>query len=750
MRTSLRRTAGYGNHWTTGFSILALAVLFMFPAPSAKAEDESAATPRPRIGLVLGGGGARGGAHVGVLKVLEELRIPVDYIAGTSMGSIVGGLYASGLNAQDIEREMLAMDWQNLFRDEPSRADRSFRRKSDDYSYAFKVKPGFNDGKIAIPLAYIRGQKFDLELNRLTMPVFEVTDFDRLPIPYRAVATDIETGEAVVLAGGNLSMALRASMAVPAAFDPVQIDGRLLVDGGLSNNVPVNVARDMGAEVLIVVDVGGGLSSRKNITSALSVTGQLANYLFTLNTAQQLKTLGPRDVLIRPPLGDIGGGGFDRVPETFPIGESAARAAVDALRRYSLSPEDYARHVASRARPARGSPIVDFVRIDNHSRVGDAVIVERISAKPGQPLDLERLERDIGQIYGLEIFESVRYEVVREDGKTGLLISATEKHWGPGYLQFGLATSNNMKGESTFKLGAQYLRTEINELNGEWRLGGQVGDEPGLFTELYQPLDPLSRYFATGKVGYGRTNEDVFDDAGHRLARFQLSRYQVELAAGRDFGTWGESRLGYLRQSGTAHDSIGAPAPNIDVDVGYVFLRLSDDKLNNVNFPSAGHFGLAEYRASREGLGASTYYDQAVLQYAHAASWGRNTVIGRINGFSTMGGTAPLGARTKLGGWMRLSGLQEDQLTGQYAGLIDLIYMRRIGDIQLFKTYIGASLERGNVWQDSKDVSFSNSISAGSVFLGVDTPIGPLYLTYGHASTGDNSFYIYLGPRFTF
>jgi hypothetical protein len=199
---------------------IALAVLFMFPAPSAKAEDESAATPRPRIGLVLGGGGARGGAHVGVLKVLEELRIPVDYIAGTSMGSIVGGLYASGLNAQDIEREMLAMDWQNLFRDEPSRADRSFRRKSDDYSYAFKVKPGFNDGKIAIPLAYIRGQKFDLELNRLTMPVFEVTDFDRLPIPYRAVATDIETGEAVVLAGGNLSMALRASMAVPAAFDP--------------------------------------------------------------------------------------------------------------------------------------------------------------------------------------------------------------------------------------------------------------------------------------------------------------------------------------------------------------------------------------------------------------------------------------------------------------------------------------------------------------------------------------------------
>jgi NTE family protein len=727
-----------------------LAVLLALPAPAAKAADESAAAPRPRIGLVLGGGGARGGAHVGVLKVLEEMRIPVDYVVGTSMGSIVGGLYATGMNSQEIEREMRTMDWKQFFRDEPSRADRSFRRKTDDYNYAVKAKMGFNDGKIEIPLAYIRGQKFDLELNRLTLPVVEVTDFDRLPIPYRAVATDIETGKAVVLAGGNLSMSLRASMAVPAAFDPVEIDGRLLVDGGLSKNVPVSVVRDMGAEVLIVVDVGSGLSSRTEITSALGVTGQLANYLFTLNTEEELKTLGPQDVLIRPPLGDIGGGSFDRVTETFPIGESAARAAMDALRRYSLSPEDYARHLASRASHAHGPPVIDFVRIDNRSRVGDAVIAERISAKPGQALDVERLERDIGQIYGLEIFESVRYEVVREDGKTGLVIVAREKRWGPGYLQFGLATSNNLKGDSTLKLGVLYTRTELNALNGEWRLGGQIGDEPAIFTELYQPLDPSSRYFVSGKVGYGNTNEDVFDDAGNRLARFQLSTYRLELAAGRDFGAWGEGRLGYYRESGTAEVTIGAPVPKTDVDLGYGFLRLSDDKLDNVNFPTAGHFGFAEYRVSREGLGASTDYDQAALGYAHAATWGRNTLIGRIGGFSTLEGTAPLGAHAKLGGWMRLSGLQENQLNGQYAGLIGLVYMRRIVDIQLFKTFAGASIERGNVWQDSKDISFGNSITAGSVFVGVDTPIGPLYLTYGHTNTGDYSFYIYLGPRFTF
>jgi len=750
----LRRTspigAGNGKRWTIGLSALALAVLCALPAPAVEAADEPASARRPRIGLVLGGGGARGGAHVGVLKVLEELRIPVDYVAGTSMGSIVGGLYASGMNSQEIERALRAMDWTDTFQDSPSRAERSFRRKSDDYTYAFKAKPGFNSGKIMIPPAYVRGQKFDLVLNRLTLPVVEVKDFDRLPIPYRAVATDIETGKAVVLAKGNLSMSIRASMAVPAAFDPVEIDGRLLVDGGIANNVPVNVARDMGADVLIVVDVGSGLSSRKDITSALGITGQLANYLFTLNTEEQLKTLGPRDVLIRPPLGNIGGGSFERVPETFPIGERSARDAIDALRRYSLSPQDYERYLAQRARSRPSAPVIDVVRIDNHSGVGKDVIAGRISAKPGQPLDVEQLEQDIGQIYGLEIFESVRYDLVREDGKNVLVINAKEKGWGPGYLQFGLASSNNLKGDNTFKLGVLYTRTEINSLNGEWRLGGQLGDEPGIFAELHQPLDPLSRYFAAGKVGYGNTNADVFDDAGHRLSRYQLTTAKLELAAGREFGTWGEARLGYRRESGTAEVTTGAPAPDQDVNLGEAFLRLSDDKLDNINFPRAGHFGRAEYRVAREGLGSSTDYEQATLDYLQAFTWGRNTLLGRISAFGTMDGTAPLEGQVRLGGFLRLSGLQENQLSGQYAGLISLGYYRRITDIQFLQTYVGTSLEVGNVWQDSKNASFGNTITAGSVFLGVDTPIGPLYLAYGRAEAGNYSFYIYLGPRFTF
>jgi NTE family protein len=747
-RVSVARIAG------CAFLELLVLVLVLVAAlalpPEVQAADQSAAVKRPRIGLVLGGGGARGGAHVGVLKVLEELRIPVDYVAGTSMGSIVGGLYASGMSSQDIERELRAMDWTEVFQDYPSRADRSFRRKSDDYTYVFKAKPGFNGSKLNIPPAYIRGQKLDLVLNRLTLPVVEVKDFNRLPIPYRAVATDIETGKPVVLGKGSLSMSIRASMAVPAAFDPVEIDGRLLVDGGIADNVPVNVARDMGADVLIVVDVGSGLTGREGISSALDITGQLGNYLFTLNTEEQLKTLGPRDVLIRPQLGDIGGGSFERVPETFPIGERSAREAIEALRRYSLSPQDYARYLAQRTHPSRSAPVIDAVRIDNRSRVGSDVIAGRISAKPGQPLDTAQLDQDIGQIYGLEIFESVRYEVVREDDKNVLVITAKEKGWGPGYLQFGLAASNNFKGDNTFRVGVLYTRTEINSLNGEWRVGGQLGDEPGIATELHQPLDALSRYFVAGKLGYARTNADIFDDTGHRITRFQIASARLELAGGREFGTWGEARLGYRRESGTAEVTTGAPAPNQDVNLGAAFLRLSDDKLDNVAFPREGHFGRAEYRVAREGLGSSTDYDQATLDYVHAFTWGRNTLLGKISGFGTMNGTAPLEAQVRLGGFLRLSGLQENQLSGQYAGLITLGYYRRINDIQFLQAYAGTSLEVGNVWQDSKNASFGNTITAGSVFLGVDTPVGPLYLAYGRAEAGVYSFYVYLGPRFTF
>jgi NTE family protein len=727
---------------------------FLFGQPSAQASQEKAQasegeTQRPKIGLVLAGGGAKGAAHVGVLKVLEEMRIPIDFVAGTSMGSIVGGLYAAGFSPQEIEREIRTIDWQDVFNDDPAREDRSFRRKQDDRLYVFKAKPGFNDYKIELPLAYVQGQKFDLQLSRLTGRVAGIQNFDQLPIPYRAVAADLETGQEVILKSGNLARALRASMAVPGAFDPVLIDDRLLVDGGIANNIPVSVARAMGADVLIVSDLGSEMLTREQITSALSVAGQMVNFLFGLNSQASLKTLGPRDVLISVKLGDIGAGSFDRIVEAIPLGEQAARRSLSELGRYSVSAERYQRHVAARAQPRADMPAIAFIRIDNQSQVGDEVITSKISARLGEPLDVSRLEADIQQLYGLEIFESVRYEIVREGDATGLLVHAREKAWGPGYLQTGLITSTNFEGETAFRLGMTYTLTQINRLNGEFRIAGQLGDEAGLLFELFQPLDPAADYFFNGRIGYNSQDINVYDRKGNNLYELYSKKYALDLALGRQFGTWGEVRVGYLREHGRADVVTGTPKSDWGFDTGLAYVRLSDDKLDNPYFPTRGHMGRIEWRASRDRLGADDDFDQLTANFSHAFSWGRNSLIGSLALGTTVDDDAPAQSLYQLGGFMKLSGFEQNQLSGQHFGLAQLIYMRRINDIQFFKAYVGGAMEAGNVWQDSGD--FGNDlVYGGNLFLGVDTPVGPLYLSYGRNSESQSSVYLYLGPLFNF
>jgi NTE family protein len=727
-----------------------LVVLILSPSPPLTAAPDSIGAQRPRIGLVLGGGGARGAAHVGVIKVLEEMCIPVDFIAGTSMGSVVGGLYASGMSTEELEREVASTDWGDLFRDSPERVDRSFRRKRDDDLYTFKAKPGFNNGDVQLPLAYIRGQKFDLLLNRLTLPIIEIDDFDQLPIPFRAVASDLETGKEVVLARGSMAKAIRASLAVPGAFDPVEIDDRLLVDGGLANNVPVSVARQMGAEVLIVVDVGAGLYRRDQLTNAVAVAVQLTGFLFTLNGELQIKTMGPRDALIRPELGDLSGADFHRAREAIRMGELAARKARETLQRYSIGPDEYARYREHRLRPKRELPRIDFVRIDNRSSVADEVIAGRITTPAGEPFDHAQLERDIGTIYGLDIFESVRYDVVREADQTGLLISTKAKRWGPNYLQFGLSASNDFDGDSTLRLGGIHSRTAVNALNGEWRTGVQLGDEPGIFTELHQPLEPGLRYFAYGRVGYDTQNVNIFDAAGNNVSRYQLAGYRLEVATGREFGTWGEGRLGYRWGDGRAKVLTGTPAPNIEIDRGEFFVQLSDDELDNPYFPRTGHYGVLEWRTGRRVLGSSASYEQILLDYVQPFTWGAHTLVGALSASTTVDDDAPLEALFPLGGFLRLSGLAQDQLRGQQAALASIVYLRRLSETRFFKSYVGMSAELGNVWQRPDAVSLDSANAAGSIFLGFDTPMSPIYLAYGQDEHGNLSFYAYLGPRFTF
>lgn len=279
---------------------------------------------RLTIGLVLSGGGARGAAHVGVIKVLEELRIPVDYIAGTSMGAIVGGLYASGMDAGGLVAIIESSDWSALLSDRPPRSQRSFRRKSDDNGFLVDFDIGIINSGLVFPEGFIQGQNLEIALKRMALPVISIDDFDDLPIPFRAIATDIVSGEAVILNSGDLATAMRASMSAPGIFKPVRREGRILVDGGVANNLPVQVVRDMGADVLIVVDVGFPLLAEEQLDSALGVTRQMLTILINARAQDQIRLMTSSDILISPNLGDFGSQDFQQLAMALRLGEEKA------------------------------------------------------------------------------------------------------------------------------------------------------------------------------------------------------------------------------------------------------------------------------------------------------------------------------------------------------------------------------------------------------------------------------------------
>jgi NTE family protein len=740
-----------------GFPVVVVLVFFVtssFFHDFSLAADFPQALSRPRIGLVLSGGGARGAAHIGVIRALEEMRIPIDIVTGTSMGSIVGGLYASGMSCGELEKTVTDIDWVEAFKDTIPRKDRSFRRKQDDKTYLIQSKSGLsNDLELKLPSGLIQGQKIDLILKRLTLPVSSVKDFDNFRIPFRAVATDIATGEPVILDSGDLAMAMRASMSIPAAFAAVEKDGKLLVDGGVSNNLPIDVARQMGADIIIAVDISTPLLNREKLNSSLRITQQLTGILTRRSTEAQIATLTEKDFLIVPDLGNISTAAFERAYETIPIGYQAAEKIKKELLHLSLSQSEFEAYLAaSKRKPDKREsepPVIDFVNLDNRSRISDKMVLVRLDIEVGQPLDLEKLEKNIGKIYGLELFESIVYEVVEENGRTGIVLHVRERSWGPNYIQGGLSLTGNQEGDSTYSIGIAYSRTAMNKLGGEFRLGVQVGNEPAIFSEIYQPLDYDSRYYIHPRVFWIKDNVNLYSPTGNIVAEYNVYKYGLDLAGGRELGTWGESRIGIRRMRGNAEVETGLVAlPEYDYDSGELYLKLSVDKLNNRNFPRKGYSGFMEYILSLEDLGADNSFDQVLVEAMIAESWGRNNLIagGRFN--FTVDSDAPLQNRFQLGGLFNLAGYQEDELSGQHMGLLLLSYMRRINDFNLLPTYIGASLEFGNVWQDDDDIAFDNLITSGNLFVGVDSPIGPVYLGYGQAEGNINSLYFYLGKVF--
>ena len=730
-------------------------------APAFADTTETAAAPvvaqsaphRPRIGLALSGGGARGTAHIGVLEALEAMNIPVDYIAGTSMGAVVGGFYASGMSTREIRALLRDIDWVAIFNDRSPRIDKSFRRKQDEDLDLVNARVGFNDGSIQLPGGVIQGQKLELLFAKYTLAVANVEDFDNLMIPYRAVAADLVTGEAVALKSGSLARSMRASMSIPGAITPAEIDDRVLVDGGIAMNLPVDVVRQMGAEIVIAVDISTPLRTRKDVGSVLAITDQLSNFLTRRGTEAQLAKLGKGDVLVIPDLGDIATADFARVDEAIPTGATAVNQKAAELAPLAMAPQEYAAWRAGRIAThtrANDRPVISFVRLNNNSRVADEVIETRLRGiRLGEPLDTVKLEKAISKVYGLELFERVTYSLVTEDLQTGIEVDVAERRWGPNYLQFGLSASASNSDESRAALSVSYLRTAMNTRGAELRTTVTAGDEPSLVLDYYQPLARDASFFVAPKLSLASVLNGVFDE-GTRVAEARFRGVLFDVGVGREIGAWGEVRAGYQRGHGTS-DIISGDRTLLDeddFDIGNLFLRFSMDNQNDANFPNHGTRGKLEWLASRESVGADQNFEQLLIDIRHARTWGRYSLLGGFSYLQTIDGEAPLVSQFRLGGFTSLSGYVENELTGQDASRLLLAGYRRIGDLALLPLYGGVTAEYGNVWQTGEELSFSDGIMAGSLWVGADTPLGPIYLAYGRAEGGQSAIYLLVGKIF--
>jgi NTE family protein len=715
---------------------------------------------RPRIGLVLSGGGARGAAHIGVLKVLEENHVPVDAIAGTSMGAVVGGLYASGLSAADIERIMTSVDWQDAFRDRPARTDLNFRRKLEDQNFLVKFPLGLKGRRFRLPRGLVQGQKLTQILRGLTLPVAQIQSFDDLAIPFRAIATDIVTGDRVVLDHGDLATAMRASLSAPGVFAPVDSEGRLLVDGGLSSNLPIDVARAMGVDVLIVVDCGFPLLERGKLESVATVSNQMLAILIRHNTTEQRKTLTDRDVVIDPALGDFSSLDFTEHARAMKIGEQAARGAVQRLAALGVSAEEFQRIADARTAKRTNLPQIQFLRVEPGSERYAGAIDALFSDQIGQTVDADKLGKRVGELYGqgnLEIFD---YRLVQNDPPPGeppdygLSLSTRRNSWGPNYLRFGLQLQNDFEGNSSFNAAARGTLAEITKYGGEWVWDVQVGETPRVATEIYLPVGYRSRWFVEPHVEFQIRTLPLTNADEHIVAEYRVRTTDYGLDLGRELGNWGEIRAGAGRSLGDAHVRVGDPLlPPSEFNAHVLFGEFRYDTLDDVNFPRHGSSFQLGWQGERDGSGDANSADLMSFDQLYSHSWGRNTAILWTSAGTRLDSDVDV-VRSffTLGGFLNMSGIPPDGLVGPHFAIARGIYYRQIGKsgegFLNVPVYLGASIEEGNVWSARRDISFSGARTNGSLFLGLDTILGPVYFATGFDEGGGSAYYLFLGRTF--
>jgi NTE family protein len=699
--------------------------------------------PRPRVGLALGGGSARGLAHVGVLRWLEEHRIPVDAIAGTSMGAFIGGAYATGMSAAEIQTMFSETDWDLMLRPDLPFPLKSFRRKEDIRDRPIRFEMGLRRG-FRLQSGLNSGHQLGLWLSRLSLPYSTVDRFDDLPIPFRCVATDLGAGETVVLDRGPLGSALRASMSLPGAFDPVWRDGRILADGGILNNVPVDVARSMGVDVVIAVSV----TPRRRQAPSESIQGTANRAIRLMMDSLDRPRLEQADVVIIPDTEGLRGSDYRDSEDLAARGYAAAEAQSEVLLPYALDPAAWEAHQARvRERETPVTSPISFVEVTGATEDAAAWIGSGISRNPAKAPDPGAIEAHLDAVIGEGRFASAMYRRVAQGNAQGLSLDLRDKSYAPPLVRFSLDV-DNAKRDLNLTFGSRVTFLDVTSLGSEWRFDVSLGSNLGAATEFLQPLGlrgPGGRgLFLAPRGFYSREGENLYSGqdlialltrqrAGGGLDLVWHVDRRTELRAGAQLGqAWNRSRV----------DLASLP----DGAEKLVHARLVHEGQDRPYFPTRGLRLEAGVTRWSDAPGAAAPFGQVEGAANLAFRLGqRHHATLQLDGVAEFDGPAPLLYQPGLGGPLHFGALPFKGERGPNLVLGGLGYRfelarlpRLLGD----SLYFVGLLEVGSAFDEASSARFSTS---GTVGLAADTILGPVFAGASVGKGGNVRVYFMMG-----
>ncbi|PKI16998.1 patatin-like phospholipase family protein [Colwellia sp. 12G3] len=712
---------------------------------------------RDKIGLVLSGGGAKGTAHIGVLKVLEQHNIPVDYVVGTSIGAYVAGMYALGYDVDEIETIMLGLPWSDGYSDFIPRESLFYASKQHRDRYNLSIRLGYSDGEFKVPHGLLLGQSAYQILQRSTDTVSSFASFDDLAIPYRAVASDIATAQMVVLDSGSINQAMQASAAVPGIVAAVVIDGKTLVDGGITNNMPIDVVKAMGADIVIAVDIGSPLAGQSELTSTVSVLNQLSTILTNNTSLAKKALLTDKDVLLRPAIDDLSTTDWSVMPQALVLGEQEANAQSAALMKLSISDNDYQAYQNQKKMKARKwfdelpKHIIE-IKIRNNSKVENDIIHLHFAVKLGEELSKEALDLAIDRVYALDKFEQVTVEFNDSEQGRVLILHTQAKSWGPNYFDFGFNLKTDFSDQSITSINMSYLMTEVTSNGGRWLNELELGWETLLASEFHQPINKEQDLYTRARVSFA---QDKWEKTRLR-PELRNDYYLGKLALGYNYSFKGIIELGAVAQTGDLSiDEAGTD--DFDYETYGSFLTFGYDTLDSINFPTDGNKLLIEVQWLKDKYSpklTAAEHDKTLaftLDWRGAIGFRGHTFVG-ITSFATIDNETDFSVHvTELGGFLNLSGYQQDALIGVHKVFAAVVYQYDLGrDVpggSGLPIYLGTSLETGNVWTVDETVKYSDLINSGSIYLGTDTSFGPAALGIGFATGGEYSFFLSVGKN---